>query len=170
MLADASKFKHIGKDVLIYEFARFVNEQVIEIGDRTQIDDFSFVNGGSGIKFGRCNHVCSFVSIIGGGELITGDYVGIAAGCRIITGSHQHQNGKRMVSSVPAEQQEILRGKIVLEQDVFIGSNAIIYPNVTIGQGAIIGAGSLVTRNVEPWTVNMGYPAHVVGRRPEVKF
>jgi acetyltransferase-like isoleucine patch superfamily enzyme len=122
------------------------------------------------VKLGRYNHVCSFVSIIGGGELITGDYVGMAAGCRIITGSHQHGNGMRMVSNVPAEQQEILKGRIVLERDVFIGSNAIIYPNVTIGEGAMVGAGSLVTKDIEPWTINMGYPARVVGKRPKVKF
>jgi acetyltransferase-like isoleucine patch superfamily enzyme len=94
----------------------------------------------------------------------------MAAGSRIITGSHQHVNGMRMVSNVPAEQQEILKGKIVLEQDVFIGSNAIIYPDVTIGEGAVIGAGSLVTKDIEPWTVNIGYPARVVGKRPKVQF
>jgi acetyltransferase-like isoleucine patch superfamily enzyme len=170
MLADPAKFKYIGKDTKIHEYARLIKEEMIEIGDGTQIDDFAFIFGGAGVKLGRYCHVCSFVSIIGGGELITGDYVGMAAGCRIITGSHQHGSGMRMVSNVPLEQQDICRGKIVLGRDVFIGSNAIIYPNITIGEGAMIGAGSLVTKDVEPWTINVGYPARVVGQRPVVPF
>jgi len=170
MLADPAKLKYLGKDTKIHDYARLIKEETIEIGDGTQIDDFAFIFGGEGVKLGRYNHVCSFVSIIGGGELITGDYVGMAAGCRIITGSHQHGNGMRMVSNVPVEQQEILKGRIVLGRDVFIGSNAIIYPNVTIGEGAMIGAGSLVTKDVEPWTINVGYPARKVGKRPVVPF
>ncbi len=75
-----------------------------------------------------------------------------------------------MVPVVPAEQQEIIRGKVVLKKDSFLGSNAIIYPGVTIGEGAIIGAGGLVTKDVAPWTINVGVPVHVVGERPRVKF
>lgn len=170
MLTDISKLKFVGADVIIYEMAKLVNPHMIEIGDGTQIDDFTFINGGSGITLGRYNHVCSFVSIVGGGTLITGDYVGIAAGCRIMTGTHDHSDGKRMISRVPSEQQAIIRGTVVLERDVFIGSNAIVYPNVTIGEGAMIGAGSLVNRDVEPWTINVGYPIRRVGERPRVPY
>lgn len=170
MLTNREKFKYIGDNVIIYEMAKLIKEEVIEIGEGTEIDDFTFIYGGQGIKFGRYNHICSFVSIIGGGELITGDYVGMAAGCRIMTGTHNHANGKRMISRVPDEQQEIIIGRIVLERDVFIGSNAIVYPNVTIGEGAIIGAGSLVNRDVEPWTINIGYPIRRVGERPRVEY
>jgi acetyltransferase-like isoleucine patch superfamily enzyme len=170
LLTNRDKLKYVGDDVLIYEMAKLIKEEVIEIGEGTEIDDFTFIYGGRGIRLGRYNHICSFVSIIGGGELITGDYVGIAAGCRILTGTHNHTNGKRMISRVPHEQQEIIAGTIVLERDVFLASNAIVYPNVTIGEGAIIGAGSLVNRDVEPWTINIGYPIRRVGERPRVEY
>jgi acetyltransferase-like isoleucine patch superfamily enzyme len=75
-----------------------------------------------------------------------------------------------MISRVPPEQQEIIVGKIVLERDVFLASNAIIYPNVTIGEGAMIGAGSLVNHDIEPWTINIGNPTRVVGKRPLVPY
>jgi galactoside O-acetyltransferase len=94
----------------------------------------------------------------------------MSAGCRIITGTHDYGDGKRMVQLVPREQQEVIIGKVVLEKDAFLGTNVIVYPNVTIGEGAIIGAGSLVTRSVEPWTINVGNPARVVGQRPTVPF
>ena len=170
MLADVSKLKYCGPNVLIYEMVRLIKPDVIEIGEGTQIDDFTFINGGRGIRLGRYNHITSFVSIIGGGELITGDYVGFAAGCRILTGTHHHGNGKRMISRVPPEQQEIIIGRIVLEKDVFLGSNVIVLPNVTIGEGAMIAAGSLVNRDVPPWTISSGIPARVIGKRPPVPY
>lgn len=170
MLTDISKLKMVGENVVIYELAKLIRPEVIEIGEGTQIDDFSFIYGGQGIRIGRYNHICSFVTVIGGGEFVTEDYVGISAGCRIVTGTQHYGDGKRMVPVVPLEQQELIIGKVVLEKDAFLGSNAIVYPNVTIGEGAIIGAGGLVTKNVEPWTINVGVPVRVVGTRPKVKF
>jgi len=170
MLTHIEKFKYLGAAVKIFDLAKIIKEEVIEIGQGTQIDDFSFIYGGKGIRIGRFNHICSFVSIVGGGELITGDYVGISAGCRIITGTQHYGEGKRMVPVVPIEQQKLVIGKIILEQDVFLGSNVIVYPNVTIGEGAIIGAGGIVTKDVDPWTINLGTPVKVVGTRPKVLF
>ncbi len=170
MLTNVTRLKYMGKDVKIYDLAKLIKEEVIEIGEGTQIDDFAFIYGGRGIQIGRYNHICSFVTVIGGGELVTGDYVGISAGCRIVTGTQHYGDGKRMVPVVPLEQQELAIGKVVLERDAFLGSNVIVYPNVTIGEGAIIGAGGLVTKNVEPWTINIGMPVRVVGTRPKVRF
>jgi acetyltransferase-like isoleucine patch superfamily enzyme len=170
MLTDLSHLKFCGHDVVVYEMARLIKPEVIEIGDGTQIDDFTLINGGRGIKLGRYNHITSFVSVIGGGELITGDYVGIASGCRILTGTHTHQNGKRMISRVPAEQQEILIGRIVLGKDVFLATNVVVMPNVTIGEGTMVSAGSVVTKDLPPWSICAGSPARVVGERPRVLY
>jgi acetyltransferase-like isoleucine patch superfamily enzyme len=164
------KFKYLGENVTIHEWVRLIAKEMIEIGSGTQIDDFVLINGGQGITLGRYNHICSFVSIVGGGQLITGDYVGMAAGCRIVTGQHLHESGRRMVSTVSPVQQDIKIGKIVLEREVFLGSNSVVLPNVTIGEGAMIGAGSVVNRDVAPWTISMGIPARVIGKRPRVEL
>lgn len=168
MLTDLKRLKHLGEGVKIFETTKLIKEEVIEIGEGTQIDDFTLIYGGKGIKFGRYNHIAAFTSVVGGGELITEDYVGIAAGSRIITGTHHYGDGKRISPLVPLEHQEVIIGKIVLKKDVFIGTNAIIYPNVTIGEGAIIGAGGLVSKDIEPWTINVGTPVRAVGKRPKV--
>ncbi|MBN2469766.1 MAG: acyltransferase [Anaerolineae bacterium] len=170
MLFDKTKLKYLGENVIFYEMAKLIKEEAIQIGDGTRIDDFCFIYGGEGVIFGRYNHVCSFASITGGGLLITGDYVGMAAGCRIMTGTHDYSTGKHMVSNIPYDQQEIIRGKVVLENDVFIGSNAIVMPNVTIGEGAVITAGSLVNKDIAPWTINLGVPARAIGTRPRVQI
>lgn len=169
MLTDVSRLKSIGLYVRIYEMAKIARPEVVEIDEGTQIDDFVFINGGNGVKIGRYNHVASFVSVVGGGQLITGDYVGIAAGARIVTGTHHYGDGKRISPLIPEEEQCVIRGVVVLESDVFVGTSAIIHPNVTIGEGAIIGSGGLVLQDVEPWTINVGVPVRIIGHRPRVR-
>lgn len=157
-----------GEDVEIYPLAKIIKPTVIEIGEHSKIDDFSFIYGGSGIKIGKYVHIASFVSIIGGGELIIGDYVGIACGARIITGTDSYYGGKRMSAALPEEQRNVILGSVIIEKDAFIGTNAVIHPNVTIGEGAIIGSNSLVLKDVEPWSINVGSPCKKVGERPRV--
>jgi galactoside O-acetyltransferase len=53
---------------------------------------------------------------------------------------------------------------IVIEDKVWIGSNVVVLPGVTIGYGAVIGAGSVVTRDIPPMTVAVGTPCRVVRR------
>lgn len=169
MLTDLQRLKQVGSGVKIYDMAKIARPEVVEIGEGTQIDDFVFINGGRGVCIGRYNHIASFVSVVGGGELVTGDYVGIAAGARIVTGTHHYGDGKRISPLIAQEDQCVIRGVVVLEKDVFVGTNAIIHPDVTIGEGAIIGSGGLVLGDVEPWTINVGVPARVIGTRPRVR-
>ena len=168
-LTDLKTLKRLGLGVRIFPMVKIVKGEVVEVDDGSQIDDFTFINGGAGVRIGKFNHIASFVSIIGGGEFVAGDFVGIATGARLITGTHHYGDGKRICPLVPAEEQCVIRGKIVLEKDVFIGANAIIHPNITIGEGAIIGSGGIVLKDVEPWTINVGAPVRVVGTRPKVK-
>ncbi len=57
------------------------------------------------------------------------------------------------------------QNKVIIENDVWIGHNAIIMPGVHIGNGAIIGSGAVVTKNVEPYTVVVGVPAYPIKKR-----
>ncbi|MBR6071677.1 MAG: CatB-related O-acetyltransferase [Acholeplasmatales bacterium] len=74
-------------------------------------------------------------------------------------------------SSFPFEQQinkkncSHAKGDIVIDDDVWIGVNCIILSGVHIGQGAIIGAGSVVTGNVEPYSIYGGAPAKLIKKR-----
>lgn len=63
------------------------------------------------------------------------------------------------------EQKGYITGKVVLEDDVWIGYRAIILPGVTIHKGAVVGAGAVVTKDVEPFAVVGGVPAKVIKYR-----
>jgi acetyltransferase-like isoleucine patch superfamily enzyme len=54
-----------------------------------------------------------------------------------------------------------------IEQDAWIGAHVTILKGVTIGRGAIIGSGAVVTKNIEPYTINVGIPARKIGERIE---
>lgn len=59
-------------------------------------------------------------------------------------------------------QYDLKAKEIIIEDDVWIGFNCVILKGVHIGRGAIIGAGSTVTHNIEPWTINIGNPAKCI--------
>ena len=163
-------FKKAGSNLKIFDLAKIVKPEVIEIGDYSEIDDFTFIYGGKGIKIGRYVHISRFVSIIGGGELYLGDYTVLADGSRILTGTDSYNSGARMSTCLPIEQRNVKISFVHIEKDAFVGTNSIVHPGVTIGEGAIIGSNSLVLKDIEPWTINVGSPCRVIGHRPKVKF
>ena len=63
---------------------------------------------------------------------------------------------------------QAIGGKLVVGNDVYIGARSVIMP-VTIGEGAVIGAGSFVNKDVEPWGIYVGSPARKIGERPRLK-
>lgn len=87
--------------------------------------------------------------------LSIGDRVAIAQRVTIILASDP--NWSRLAEKIPP-----VRGTVQIENDAWIGAGAIILPNVVIGEGAIVGAGSVVTKNVEPWTIVAGCPAKFI--------
>ena len=75
-----------------------------------------------------------------------------------------------MSTVLPLEQRNLKVSFVRIEKDAFVGTNSIVHPGVTIGEGAIIGSNSLVLKDVEPWTINVGSPSKIIGKRPKVKF
>lgn len=89
-------------------------------------------------------------------NLIIGDRVSIAPGSIFITSSDP--NFSRIGPYV-----KTVNGKIVIEDDAWIGAGAIILPDIKVGTGAVVGAGAVVTKNVQPYTIVAGVPAKKTG-------
>ena len=89
-------------------------------------------------------------------NLIIGDRVAIGPNVILVTSSDP--NFSRIWDFVKIE-----RGRIVVENDAWIGAGAIILPNVTIGECSIVGAGAVVTKDVEKYTKVVGVPAKKIG-------
>lgn len=112
-----------------------------------------------------------------GAEIVIGDNVGVS-GCSI-SAAQSICIGKNVLigsgavlsdnDAHPIDPKDRLRGAggkccpICIEDDVFIGARAIILKGVTVGEGAVIGAGAVVARNVPPFSIVVGNPARVIG-------
>lgn len=103
-------------------------------------------------------------------RLHIGDYVQIAAGVKIIMGGNNTHN-PAFISTYPFADLDALKrsyrpaGDTRIGNDVWIGMDAMIMPGVTIGDGAIIAARSLVTQDVPPYCMVAGAPARVIRQR-----
>ena len=96
------------------------------------------------------------------GDVVIGAYVMIAPNCMIVGGNHNFSG---------MEQPMIFQGSnskgIVIEDDVWLGANVTVLDGITIGKGSIIAAGSVVTKNVEPYSIMAGVPARKINSRAD---
>ena len=84
-----------------------------------------------------------------------GDRVSMAPRVTLVTSSHPNESRIRPVAPVK-------RAPIIIEDDAWLGAGAVVLPGVTIGRGAVVGANSVVTRDVPPLTVVAGQPARAI--------
>lgn len=139
--------------VKIFDGAKILGKENIEFGKYIIIDDFTFIYAKERIKIGNYVHIASYTSISGGGEVVLGDFVAIASGCRLLTASDDFTDGGFGNPSISNQFRNSNIGKIKMEKFSIIGANSVVFPNVTIGEGASIGAGSIVTRDIKPWAI-----------------
>lgn len=128
------------------------------LGKRSYIDFPIKMKGIESIYIGDDVVINSFVHIWGHGGVHIGNRVMIAAHTTITSLTHNY-NLKDMRFS-PA-----IKSKVTIEDDVWIGSNVVIMPGITIKKGAVVGAGSVVTKDVNPYSIVVGNPANEIKKR-----
>jgi acetyltransferase-like isoleucine patch superfamily enzyme len=156
---------HLGPGARIFDLAKIIHGDKLWLGAHSTIDDFVFLNAGRSTRLGSYVHVACHASVIGGGELEVGDYAVVATGARILTATDTSKGGARMSTHLPDEYRNVFDAKVSLGRDAFVGANAVVMPGVTIGEGAVAGAGSVVTTDLDPWTIYAGIPARARGQR-----
>ncbi|HET7623350.1 MAG TPA: acyltransferase [Gemmatimonadaceae bacterium] len=112
-----------------------------------------------GFRVGRDVYIADGLIIVeelaGPERLTIGDRVSMAPRVMLVLSSHP--NASRIRPFAPTA-----RGDITIEDDAWIGACSVILPGVTIGRGAVVGAGSVVTADVPPLTIVAGQPAKPV--------
>jgi galactoside O-acetyltransferase len=163
-------FSAVGADVRVYELTRITSPERISVGHDVVIDDFVFLQGAGGLAIGDYVHIASFASVTGGGEGLLGDFCTISSGARVFTGTDVVDGSGLVNSTIPEALRAVHRGRTELGRHAFVGANAVVLPDVHIGEGAVIGAGAVVTADVRPWTINAGVPAREIGERPSAEI
>lgn len=159
------KLRSCGEGVKIYPLAKIAFPHVVDLGNHCKIRDFAFIFAGKGVKIGEYTDIQPHTTIWGGGETIIGDRVSTGPGTVFLSATYSHAAGLKMVDGLEEGETEILGGKLIIGNDVYIGARCTIMP-VTIGDGAVIGAGSFVNKDCEAWGIYVGSPAKKIGERP----
>lgn len=154
-----SDFVKIGHNVIIEPGVMVFHPENIYIGNNVYIGHYTLLKGyykgklviGDNSWIGQ---MCFFHSA---GNIEIGKAVGIGPGVKIISSSHtDHQPDDALIL------QPLLFKPVIIGDGVDIGVNATILPGVKIGEGAIIGAGSVVTKNIPEYAVVAGNPARIL--------
>lgn len=159
-------FGHYGRNVYIHPRVHIVRPRFISIGDNVTIgtDTDLYVHPGdrhsrefiiqigNNVHIGRSNIIGARKSVILEDHVLIGPHVMI--------GDHGHQYEN---VDVPVKLQDVTEaGPVRIERDSWIGANVFILPRVTIGRHAVVGANSVVNRDVPPYSVAVGAPAKVI--------
>ena len=139
----AKKFLHIGESVVFDYGVKFGGAERISIGSEVFIGSNVIINAGKG------------------GNIVINDMVAIAANTTIITRNIDNLGNR----SVDRTKNKSVFRDVIIGKGVGIGYNVTINPGVILGEGCEISAGSVVSRNVKPFSIMAGSPAILVGMR-----
>lgn len=159
------RLARVGPGAEVYRWALILRPEVVEVGEGARIDDYCRLEGGTGLRIGRFVHISSFAGILGGGGADIGDYASIGQGARIVTGTGHAREAHFPAAMPEGDPFHRTRGRTVLGSYSFVAVNAVVLPNVNLGEGAVVAAGAVATRDVPPWTIVAGAPARVIGER-----
>ena len=143
-------------NVKTFEYTKIIGIENIDFGKYVIIDDYVLIYAKEPMKIGNHVHIASFTSISGGGVLVMEDFSGLSSGCRIITGSDDFKGGGFGNPTVAEEFRNVKIGKVHIGKFAIVGTNSVILPDVTIGEGVTVSAGSVITKDLEPWGIYVG--------------
>ena len=161
------RFRRCPYSVIFEKIGLLLGTKYITIGESTKFHDYIYltvwgvptadvvISIGSGCNFGAFNHITAINHLEIGDNCLTGKWVTIS--------DNNHGTTDRCDLELPPLLRKVTsKGPVVIGRNVWIGEKATILAGVTIGDGAVIAANSVVTKDVPPYSVVAGMPAKVV--------
>lgn len=147
-----------GKGSVIYHSVRkdLPPFNLFSLGRYSVVEDYSCLNNAVGdLIIGNYTRIGLRNTIIG--PVTIGNHVNLAQNITVSGLNHNFQK-----IDIPIDEQGVTTDPIIIEDDVWIGANAVILPGVTIGTHCIVAAGSVVKQSIPPYCVCAGIPARII--------
>lgn len=160
--------KAFGRNVAISRHASIHGWDRISVGDHVRIDDFCVLTGGAGIEIGSYVHVSAHCALYGGSGIRLDDFSGLSPRTLVFSESDDF-SGRSLIHpffpKTPEWKPGYAAGRVTVRRFAQTGAGTTIMPGVTLGEGAVTGAHTLVTDDLEPWWIYVGTPARKLRER-----
>ena len=154
----APLYQHRGRHAVIHRSARMDTPpyRKFSLGDYSVIESYSCINNAVGdVIIGDHTRVGLHNTIIG--PVTIGDHVNLAQGITVTALNHNFADTDKRI-----DEQGVSTSPVVIEDDIWIGANAVVLPGVTIGHHSVVAAGAVVTKDVPPHSLVAGVPAKII--------
>ena len=154
----APLYQHRGKGSVIHRSVRMDTPpyRKFSLGDHSVIESFCCINNAVGdVVIGHHTRVGLHNTVIG--PVAIGNHVNLAQGITVTALNHNFSDSNKRI-----DEQGVTTNPVVIEDDIWIGANAVILPGVTIGSHSVVAAGAVVTKDVPPRSLVAGVPAKII--------
>jgi galactoside O-acetyltransferase len=146
--------------------ARFYSPDRITIGSDSRIDAYCVISAGDGgVAIGSHTHIAAFVFIAGSARIEVGDFAGLSPRTSIFSSNDDYSGSALTGPTVPVELRDVHSAPVTVGRHAVIGAGSVLLPGVTVGDGAAVGALSLVKHHVPPHAIVVGPDGRVIGER-----
>lgn len=151
----------VGEDVSVSRQARLHGAGRIHIGSHVRIDDFVVITTGAEgeVRIGDHVHVAAHAALFGGGGIVVEDFATLSGRVSVYSTSDDYGGTVMTNPTVPEEYTGVEHARVLVGRHAVIGAGSVLLPGVTVGEGAAVGALSLVREDLRPWTIYAGAPA-----------
>lgn len=160
-LITAGKNVKVSKDIRIYGAGKII------IGDNVRIDAFCILATGDNgyINIESHIHISSDVALYGGGGISIGSFCTISSKCTLYSASDDYSGEYLIGPQISEEFLKVEKRPIILEKYSAIGAHSLILPGTILREGAVLGAMSLATTELQEWKIYAGIPAKFIKDR-----
>lgn len=158
-------FKSLGHDVMIHERVTLVGIENISIGSHVRIDPEVVLLATGPLTIGCYVQIGTGVFIAAKAGFEMKNFSNIAHGARIYTINDDYSGEHLMGPTLPAELYRLGGGAVLMQEYSIVATGAIVMPGVTLAEGSVLGALSMINRSTEPWTMYGGVPAKPIKER-----
>jgi acetyltransferase-like isoleucine patch superfamily enzyme len=154
----APLYQHRGRHSVIHASVRMDTPPYrrFNLGDYSVIESFCCINNAVGdVLIGDYTRIGLHNTVIG--PVTIGSHVNLAQGITVTALNHNFEDPNKRI-----DEQGISTTPVTIEDDIWIGANAVVLPGVTIGSHSVVAAGAVVTKDVPPHSLVAGVPAKVI--------